>query len=154
MQIVNVHRIFHGRITQLVGRSVNRAAARTATRGVVAATARGAIAGRWVVARRRAVAGRRPVAGLRARRRVVRRLRARLVRSGVAVVTIKPGFVATPMTAHLRQGLLFAKPAPVGRRIYQAMLRGEDVVYTPGFWALILLVIRHIPERMFKHLRL
>lgn len=81
-------------------------------------------------------------------------LRARLVRSGVAVVTIKPGFVATPMTAHLRQGPLFAKPAPVGRRIYQAMLRGEDVVYTPGFWQLIMLVIRHIPERLFKHLKL
>ena len=78
----------------------------------------------------------------------------RLRPKGVRVLTIKPGFVATPMTAHLRQGLLFAKPAPVGRRIYQAMLRGEDVVYTPGFWALIMLIIRHIPERIFKHLRL
>jgi short-subunit dehydrogenase len=81
-------------------------------------------------------------------------LRARLSKAGVAVVTIKPGFVDTPMTAHLRKNPLYAKPARVGRRIYKAMLKGEDVVYIPWFWRYIMLVIRLIPERLFKRLPL
>ena len=77
-------------------------------------------------------------------------LRARMSKSGVAVVTIKPGFVDTPMTAHVKKGPLFAQPEAVGKRIYEAMLKGEDVVYTPWFWAPIMQVIRLIPERAFK----
>ncbi len=81
-------------------------------------------------------------------------LRARLSKVGVAVVTIKPGFVDTPMTAHLKKNPLFAKPASVGRRIYTAMLKGEDIVYMPWFWRYIMWIIRHIPERVFKKLSL
>ncbi len=81
-------------------------------------------------------------------------LRARLSKAGVAVVTIKPGFVDTPMTAHLKKNPLYAKPAAVGRRIYTAMLKGENVVYVPWFWRYIMLIIRHIPERVFKKLAL
>jgi short-subunit dehydrogenase len=81
-------------------------------------------------------------------------LRNRLSKSGVVVVTIKPGFVDTPMTAHLKKNPLFAKPAPVGRRIYTAMLRGESVVYVPWFWWWIMLIIRNIPEAIFKKLSL
>jgi short-subunit dehydrogenase len=81
-------------------------------------------------------------------------LRARLSKSGVSVVTIKPGFVDTPMTAGIRKGPLFAKADTVGRRIYEAMLKGEDVVYTPTFWAPIMLAIRLIPERIFKRTKL
>lgn len=79
-------------------------------------------------------------------------LRARLSKAGVAVVTIKPGFVDTPMTAHLKKNPLYAKPAAVGRRIYTAMLKGENVVYVPWFWRYIMLIILHIPERFFKKL--
>src|SRR5581483_7706462 len=60
-------------------------------------------------------------------------LRARLSKSGISVVTIKPGFVDTPMTAGIKKNALFAKPDAVGRRIYEAMLKGEDVVYVPRF---------------------
>lgn len=81
-------------------------------------------------------------------------LRARLSKAGVAVVTVKPGFVDTPMTAHVKKNPLFASPATVGRRIYRAMLKGEDVVYVPWFWRYIMLVIRLIPERVFKRLAL
>lgn len=81
-------------------------------------------------------------------------LRARLSKAGVSVVTIKPGFVDTPMTAHLKKSPLYAKPATVGRRIYTAMLKGEDVVYVPWFWWGIMWIIRHIPERVFKKLSL
>lgn len=77
-------------------------------------------------------------------------LRARMAKCGVSVVTIKPGVVDTPMTSHLKKGPLTADAAKVGERIYAAMLKGEDVVYTPWFWSPIMLIIRSIPERIFK----
>lgn len=80
-------------------------------------------------------------------------LRNRLAKSGVAVVTIKPGFVDTPMTAHIeKKGPLWAKPEQVAETIVKSIDRGADVVYTPGFWRIIMLIIRHIPEFVFKRL--
>jgi decaprenylphospho-beta-D-erythro-pentofuranosid-2-ulose 2-reductase len=81
-------------------------------------------------------------------------LRNRLHARGVAVITVKPGFVDTPMTAHLERGLLFADPAAVARGIHRAIRRGKSVVYLPWFWWPIMLVIRCIPEFVFKRLRL
>jgi short-subunit dehydrogenase len=81
-------------------------------------------------------------------------LRSRLAPHGVAVVTIKPGFVDTPMTAHLAKSALFAKPDDVGRRIYRALERRQDVVYVPFFWAFVMLIVRAVPERLFKRLKL
>lgn len=81
-------------------------------------------------------------------------LRNRLAHHGVSVTTIKPGFVDTPMTANLKKGPLFASAESVGKRIYKAMTRGESVVYAPCFWRIIMLIILHIPEFVFKKLRL
>ncbi len=82
-------------------------------------------------------------------------LRNRLAKAGVAVVTIKPGFVDTPMTAHIeKKGPLWAKPDAVAAGVVKAMDRGADVVYLPRFWRLVMLVIRHIPEAVFKRLSL
>jgi decaprenylphospho-beta-D-erythro-pentofuranosid-2-ulose 2-reductase len=81
-------------------------------------------------------------------------LRNRLHRRGVNVLTVKPGFVDTPMTAHLQKGFLFASPERVGRRIFNAVEKGKDVVYVPCFWRWIMLVIRHLPECLFKRLSL
>jgi short-subunit dehydrogenase len=76
-------------------------------------------------------------------------LRHRLVRKGVRVVTILPGFVDTPMTAAFRKGPLWASPERVARDIERALERGFGAVYTPWFWRWIMLVIRHVPERLF-----
>lgn len=81
-------------------------------------------------------------------------VRNRIDRSGVHVLTIKPGFVATPMTAHLPQNGLFAHPAIVGQGILNAIADGKDVVYVPPIWALIMFVIRSIPNFIFKKLNL
>ena len=81
-------------------------------------------------------------------------LRNRLFRSGVHVLTIKPGFVDTPMTAQFRKGALWATPGQVGRKIHAAIARRRDVLYVPWFWAVIMFVIRSIPERIFKRLKL
>ena len=81
-------------------------------------------------------------------------LRARLREKGVNVVTVKPGFVDTPMTAHLRKGALWAKPDDVGRGILRAIEAGRGEVYLPGFWRLIMFVIRHLPEPIFVRLKI
>ena len=81
-------------------------------------------------------------------------LRNRLAKQGVQVLTIKPGFVDTPMTAVFPKGLLWAKPEVIASGIVQAVDKGRDEVYLPGFWRLIMLIIRHVPEIIFKRLSL
>lgn len=81
-------------------------------------------------------------------------LRNRLYRAGVAVVTIKPGFVDTPMVADVPKNALFADPERVGKRIQEAMEKGAGVVYVPWFWRPIMVAIRSIPEHVFKRMRL
>lgn len=81
-------------------------------------------------------------------------LRQRLAKHGVKVITIKPGFVDTPMTAHLDKGPLWAQPHQVARDIDRAIAGGKAIVYTPGFWRLVMLVIKSIPESIFVKLKL
>jgi short-subunit dehydrogenase len=77
-------------------------------------------------------------------------LRSRLSESGVVVITVKPGLVDTPMTSSLKKGLLFAQPSKVGKGIYQAMMKGKEVVYLPWFWRPIMAIVKSIPESVFK----
>lgn len=81
-------------------------------------------------------------------------LRNRVDRDGVQVLTVRPGFVSTPMTAHLPQGPLFASPDAVARDILRAIERRRDVVYTPWFWRWIMALVRAIPEWKFKKMDL
>lgn len=81
-------------------------------------------------------------------------LRNRLHKSGVQVLTIKPGFVDTPMTAAFPKGPLWATPEKVALDIEKALEKKKDVLYTPGFWMLIMLIIKSIPEVLFKRLSL
>lgn len=81
-------------------------------------------------------------------------LRQRLYRKGVRVVTIKPGFVSTPMTAAMKKGFLWASPASVGRAIARAMISGTPVLYVPWFWRWIMVIIKLIPEPVFRRLQL
>ncbi|MEK8023990.1 MAG: SDR family oxidoreductase [Candidatus Hydrogenedentota bacterium] len=81
-------------------------------------------------------------------------LRNRLADKHVSVITAKPGFVSTPMTAHLRQGPLYASPSRVGRGIHDAICARKNIVYLPWFWRPIMFIIRAIPERFFKRMNL
>jgi decaprenylphospho-beta-D-erythro-pentofuranosid-2-ulose 2-reductase len=81
-------------------------------------------------------------------------VRNRLDRDGVQVLTVRPGFVATPMTAHLPQGPLFATPDAVAHDILSAIGHRRDVLYTPWFWRWIMAIIRAIPEWKFKKMDL
>lgn len=80
-------------------------------------------------------------------------LRNRLTPSGVTVITIKPGFVDTPMTAHIEKGPLFAKPDTIAKGIDRAIHKKKDVVYLPWFWWGILTILKAIPEGIFKRLK-
>lgn len=77
-------------------------------------------------------------------------LRQRLYKSDVAVITIKPGFVDTPMTRSFEKGLLWAKPSGVAEKIVHAIDRKKDEVYVPAFWWAIMRVIKAIPSKLFK----
>jgi short-subunit dehydrogenase len=79
-------------------------------------------------------------------------LRQRLRERGIRVLTVKPGFVDTPMTAAMKKTALFASPASVGRGIVRAVDGGKDVVYLPWFWRYIMMVVRALPESLFKRL--
>lgn len=78
----------------------------------------------------------------------------RLAKFGVAVVTIKPGFVDTPMTRDFKKGPLWTSADSVAKGIVRAIDRKTPVVYLPCFWRGIMWVIRSIPEWLFRRLRL
>jgi short-subunit dehydrogenase len=82
-------------------------------------------------------------------------LRNRLHKSGVQVLTIKPGFVDTPMTAGIyKKGPLWAAPEAIARSIQSGIEKRRDVIYTPLFWMGIMSIIKAIPEWIFKKLKL
>lgn len=82
-------------------------------------------------------------------------LRNRLYASGVQVLTVKPGFVATRMTAHMDlPKRLTAAPEEVAKDIFEAQQAGKDVLYTKWMWRWVMLVIRSIPEFQFKKMSL
>lgn len=81
-------------------------------------------------------------------------LRQRLHKANVEVVTIKPGFVDTPMTAEFKKGLLWAKPQDVAAKIVKAIDTNKNEVYAPVFWWAVMAVIKAIPTNMFKALKI
>lgn len=81
-------------------------------------------------------------------------LRNRLARAGGHVVTVKPGFVDTAMTWGLPGLFLVASPEAVAADILAAVRRRRNVIYTPFFWRWIMLIIRHIPEPVFKRMKI
>ncbi|WP_134703718.1 SDR family oxidoreductase [Ammoniphilus sp. YIM 78166] len=81
-------------------------------------------------------------------------LRNRLNAAGVQVLTVKPGFVDTKMTYGQQGMFLVAKPQQIARDISRAVQKKKHTLYTPSFWALIMLIIKMVPETIFKRLKL
>lgn len=82
-------------------------------------------------------------------------LRNHVAKRGVQVLTVKPGFVDTPMTAGMpKGGPLWATTDQIAACIERGLQKRKEVVYAPWFWQIIMLVIRHIPESIFKRLSL
>lgn len=80
-------------------------------------------------------------------------LRNRYAKTGVHVMTVKPGFTDTPMTWGMHSPLVASRHY-VADKIAAAMEKRKDVVYVPFYWRFIMLIIMHIPERVFKKLKL
>jgi decaprenylphospho-beta-D-erythro-pentofuranosid-2-ulose 2-reductase len=75
--------------------------------------------------------------------------------SSVRVIRVKPGFVDTPMTAGIEKGgPLWATPDRVAADIARAVSKGPRVVYTPWFWWVIMMIIRHLPWFVFRRLKI
>ncbi|MFP8872964.1 MAG: SDR family NAD(P)-dependent oxidoreductase, partial [Myxococcota bacterium] len=81
-------------------------------------------------------------------------LRARLARANVGVLDVKPGFVDTSLTWGRAGLFLVASPDRVARDAWRGIRRNRAVVYTPWFWRPIMMVIRAIPDAVFKRMRL
>ena len=81
-------------------------------------------------------------------------LRSRMSNSGVKIITVKPGFIRTKMTKHLKlPNLLTASPDEVAIDIIKAITKSNDVIYIKKIWKFIMLVIKIIPEIFFKRLK-
>ena len=82
-------------------------------------------------------------------------LRARMFKVGVHVITIKPGFVDTPMTQGLAlPAALVAKPEQVAKLIVEGINKKKNTIYVPGFWRFIMIIIRSIPVVIFKRINI
>ena len=80
-------------------------------------------------------------------------LRNRLAQKGVYVITVLPGFVHTKMTLGMNLNpKLTAEPDEVAQAIFMAVKRNRNVVYVKPIWRLIMMIIRNIPENVFKKL--
>ncbi|HCT26919.1 SDR family oxidoreductase [Stenotrophomonas sepilia] len=78
----------------------------------------------------------------------------RLRPAGINVLVIKPGFVDTPMTAAFKKGALWATPDKVAAGILKAIGKRKAVAYLPGFWWAIMMIIKNIPEFVFRRIKL
>lgn len=81
-------------------------------------------------------------------------LRNHLHKSNVHVLTVKPGFVDTAMIYGRPGVFLAANPQVVGKQIVKALDQKKEVVYLPKFWRYIMLVVKIIPEKIFKRLKI
>ena len=82
-------------------------------------------------------------------------LRVRMAKSKVSVTDIKPGFVNTSMTAGMDLPKpLIAEPEEVAADIFKAYKKKKNMIYTKWFWRYIMLIIKNIPEFVFKKLSL
>jgi decaprenylphospho-beta-D-erythro-pentofuranosid-2-ulose 2-reductase len=82
-------------------------------------------------------------------------LRNRLFKSGVHVLTVKPGFVKTKMIENIKTPApLTALPAQVADDVYHAVIKRKNTIYTKSIWRLVMYIIKTIPEPLFKKLKL
>ena len=80
-------------------------------------------------------------------------LRGKLHPFNVHIVDIRPGLVDSPMTAHLKKGLLWTAPELVATKIVNSIDSKRHTVYVPSYWRIIMAVLRSIPELLFKRIK-
>lgn len=81
-------------------------------------------------------------------------LRARMFHEGVHVLTVKPGFIDTPMTWGLRGRIPIASPDALAKAVAKAAERRTDFLYYPWFWRCVMAIVRAVPESRWKKLKI
>lgn len=83
------------------------------------------------------------------------RHRAFLANRKVGVSFVKPGFVVSPMTEAVKKNALFSEPDVVAKKILRLLKKGRSgVVYAPGWWRLIMFVVKAVPLVIFHRTRM
>lgn len=80
-------------------------------------------------------------------------LRNKFSAKNIHIMTVRPGFIDTPMTYGMKSPLI-AKRHNVAKTIIEALNKDKDILYVPFFWRYIMLIIKMIPEKIFKRLKL
>jgi len=78
-------------------------------------------------------------------------LRNKLSKYNVNILYIKLGFVKTNMTIDFKKNFLWSDPDYVSKKIIKAMLKRKDIVFIPFWWRYIMLMIKMVPEKIFKY---
>ena len=81
-------------------------------------------------------------------------LRQRLSKLDISVVNIKPAFIDTPMTKNFKKNFLWSTPEKIAPKIVRAIASNKSEIYVPSFWKLIMMVIKYIPDFIYKKIRL
>ena len=81
-------------------------------------------------------------------------LRQRLNESNISVVNIKPAFIDTPMTKAFKKNILWSTPEKIAPKIVAAINNNKTEIYIPSFWRIIMMIIKCIPEFIYKKIRL
>jgi len=82
-------------------------------------------------------------------------LRNRLYKQRIQVITVLLGFVKSKMTEHLElPELLLSNPEEVAIEIYKAWQQEKEIIYVKWYWRLIMIIIKFLPEKLFKRLKL
>lgn len=80
-------------------------------------------------------------------------LRGSLLKKNVHIIDIKPGFVDSPMTEHISKGALWSSPDKIASCMTRGIAKNRTTIYAPGYWRFIMLVVKLIPEFIFKRLK-
>ena len=81
-------------------------------------------------------------------------LRNRLTQHGVTVTTIRPGFVETRLLENASRAMWVISPDEAAQQIFRAISRRRQIVYVPGRWRYVSLIISHLPSVIFRRLNL
>jgi decaprenylphospho-beta-D-erythro-pentofuranosid-2-ulose 2-reductase len=79
-------------------------------------------------------------------------LRNRVARYGVTVTTVKPGFMDTDLLAHASKTMWVISPESAAKQIIKAIRKKKQIVYVPGRWRTVMLVIKYMPSFLFRRL--
>jgi short-subunit dehydrogenase len=79
-------------------------------------------------------------------------LRNRLTRSGVHVLTVKPGFVQTELLKHAATTFGVISPEKLANDVFRAIRKRKQVIYAPKWWRLMMLIIQHTPSFIFRRM--